>query len=122
MKHITTTIATLALALSLAACGASTGTDGTDRDALPQGSASSAPETSAPAETAEAAPKASTCDLAREAILTGTDKEIKAAMKALVKDKKADATARESAQDYLDEKDAELKDMYADLVQMACSI
>lgn len=112
-------VATVVAVLGLAGCGASTD-GGADSNALPQDTTTSA--SSGDAATEEPPAKASTCDKAREAILTGTKKDIDAAMKALVKDKKADATAREAAQDYLNEKDAELKKMQVDLVQMACSI
>lgn len=69
------------------------------------------------------APKAiSTCDVAREALLTGTQSDKDAAMAALVADTAADAKAREAAQGYLnDDNQYGLKDMYASSVQMFCS-
>jgi hypothetical protein len=116
MRKITVIVASVTLALTMAACGVNPGTD----NPLPQGTV--ATQSDEPADTTEDTPKATSCDVAREAILTGSAKEIKAAMKALVKDKKADATAREAAQDYLNETDKDLKQMSVDLVQMACSI
>lgn len=65
---------------------------------------------------------ASTCDVAREAFLTGTDEEIEAALEALVADTTADASAREAAQSYLEEDDPTLRGIQKDLVQYACSI
>jgi hypothetical protein len=69
------------------------------------------PETTAP----------STCDVAREAFLTGTDEEIEAALEALVADRDADAMAREAAQEYLEEDNSTLRGMQKDLVQLACT-
>ncbi len=46
---------------------------------------------------------ASTCDVAREAFLTGSEAEIEAALAALVADTTADAAAREAAQSYLED-------------------
>ena len=69
------------------------------------------------------APAASTCDVAREALLTGTQADKDAAMAALVADTTADATARESAQKYLTEdNEYGLKDAYASSVQTWCRI
>jgi hypothetical protein len=58
--------------------------------------------TVAPAKT-EVEPVAapSTCDVVREAVLTGNQSDINAAMEALQADTTADATAREYAQTYL---------------------
>jgi hypothetical protein len=117
MRKLTVVLASATLALTLAACGANPGTD----NPLPQDTSTSAPDKTTEAPDEET-PKATTCDKAREALLTGSPKQIKAAMKALVKDKKADATAREAAQDWLDTTDKDLRKMHADLVQMACSI
>ncbi|HYN65474.1 MAG TPA: hypothetical protein VES93_01215 [Ornithinibacter sp.] len=120
MKKLATTLATVALALSLSACGSGTSPDG---DALPQALSSAAAEDSAATKEAPAE-KASTCDVAREAILTGTAKEIKASFTALIKDKKADATAREYARYYLgrDKGDKDLQEMDVSLIQTACSL
>ena len=65
---------------------------------------------------------ASTCDVAREAFLTGSDEEIEAALVALVADTTADATAREAAQSYLEEDDPTLRGLHKELVQYTCSI
>jgi hypothetical protein len=85
------------------------------------------------AATAPATP--STCDVAREAFLTGSPADIKIAMQGLIADTTADATAREYAQTYLDEltkdfswagSDAETQrqsalDMDVSLIRMSCS-
>ncbi|RPH76188.1 MAG: hypothetical protein EHM88_20165 [Candidatus Rokuibacteriota bacterium] len=65
---------------------------------------------------------ASTCDVAREAFLTGTEAEIEAALAALVADTTADAAAREAAQSYLEEDDPTLRGLHKNLVQYTCSI
>jgi hypothetical protein len=65
---------------------------------------------------------ASTCDVAREAFLTGSDEEIEAALAALVADTTADATAREAAQSYLEEDDPTLRGLHKDLVQYTCGL
>ena len=70
----------------------------------------------------EPGPVASTCDVAREAFLTGSDAEIRAALEALVADTTADASAREAAQSYLEEDDPTLRGLHKDLVQYTCSI
>jgi len=88
---------------------------GPDGNALPQATASQSVADE------PIVSKATTCDNAREAILTGSKADITKAMKALVADKKADATAREAAQDYLSDTDADLRKMHTDLVQLACS-
>ena len=62
-----------------------------------------------------------TCDVAREAFLTGSDGKIEAALEALVADRAADATARETAQSYLEEDDPTLRGLQKDLVQLACT-
>jgi hypothetical protein len=82
-----------------------------------------APVAADPAPVAAPAPVASTCDVAREAILTGTPVSITAAMAALVADKTAPAIAREYAQ-YYTGRDAGQKDMQTmdtGLIQAACS-
>ena len=65
---------------------------------------------------------ASTCDVAREAFLTGSEAEIEAALAALVADTTADAAAREAAQSYLETDDPTLRGLHKDLVQYTCSI
>ena len=63
----------------------------------------------------------STCDVAREAFLTGSDEEIEAALAALVADTTADASAREAAQSYLGGR-PDAAGLHEDLVQYTCSI
>ena len=77
----------------------------------------------APAAAPEAAPAGSTCDAAREAILTGSKADITKAFKALIADKGAPATAREYARYYLgrDAGDKQMQEMDVGLIQMACS-
>lgn len=128
MKKITITTAAVGLALALSACGASTTPDGADPNALPQAETTSAPATSAPAttpaETTEPASKVSTCDVVREAFLTGSPAEITKALKALKADKTADATAREYADYYLnrDKGQPDLQEMDKTLIQTSCSM
>lgn len=64
----------------------------------------------------------STCDAVREAFLTGTPKTIERALQALVRDKGADGSARESAQQYLTETDVDLRNMLRSTIQMECTI
>lgn len=68
-------------------------------------------------------PKGDTCEVVREAILTGSATELTAALKALQNDKSADATAREYAQNYLvrDKSDKDLRQMDLSIIQMSCS-
>lgn len=77
----------------------------------------------APTTTTEAAPAASTCDVVRESLLTGTPAQITASMRALIADKGADATAREYADYYLnrDKGQPTLQDMDVSLIRMSCS-
>ena len=77
-----------------------------------------------PAPTSEAAPVATTCDIAREALLTGTPTSITAAMKALIADKSAPATAREYASYYnvRDKDNKDLRTMDVSLIQMSCTV
>lgn len=119
-RTLATAAAACVLTIGLAGCGAST--DPNTGDALPQGSSTSKSTDKATDE--PAADDATTCDKAREAILTGTPKEIKAALTALQKDKTADATAREYARYYLgrDKNDKDLQEMDISLIQTACSI
>lgn len=99
------------LALALTACGGATQT--------PQQTPSSNSST-----TTQAA-AGSTCDAATEAILTGSEADIKAAFTKLVADKTANKTAREYARSYLgpdagpNGKDA--RDTDIALIQMACA-
>lgn len=134
MKKFTLIVLAAGLAVT-AACTAST----TD-DALPEGSdqfptsstvaggAVKTETTTAPkpttTTTTEAAPAASTCDVTREAFLTGTQAEINASLKALMADKTADSTAREYADYYLnrDKGEPEMQKMDVTLIRMSCSI
>jgi hypothetical protein len=126
MKNtLKTAFAVLTLTASLAACTATTDTGGTDKDALPQApSTSSAPAAVAESSSAPAKPKASTCDVAREAILTGSKADIAKALKTLQNDKTADATAREYARYYLvrDKAQPDLQEMDLSLIQSACQL
>jgi hypothetical protein len=76
------------------------------------------------APTTTTAAKVSTCDAAREALLTGTQTQINTALGQLQVDKTADATAREYADYYLhrDATDAQLRQMDVDLIRTSCSI
>lgn len=68
---------------------------------------------------------ASTCDVVREALLTGTEAEKTEAMQALVADKTADATAREYAQYWLTDGArgaSEAQETSAMVIRSACSI
>lgn len=109
-----TTIAALTLTAALGAGCAPAET----AKPLPQAQAGTV-ETSAP----KKAPKApSTCDLVREALLTGTQADIDTAMAALQADVTADATAREYA-DYYQHRDAaepSMRSMDVDLIRMSC--
>lgn len=67
---------------------------------------------------------ASSCDVVREALLTGTQADINAAMRQLQTDKSADATAREYAADYLDADGAyadTARDLSVTLIRLYCS-
>jgi hypothetical protein len=85
--------------------------------------APAAPVAADPAPVAAPAPVASTCDVAREAILTGTPDSITAAMAALIADKTAPAIAREYAQYYTgrDAGDKQMQTMDGGLIQSSCS-
>lgn len=116
-----TALATVAV---LALAGCSTGTGSAPLPQAPPTSDAAPVATEAPvAEAPPAAPVASTCDKAREAILTGTPSGITAAMKALVADKAAPATAREYARYYTvrDKDSKDLREMDVSLIQMSCS-
>jgi hypothetical protein len=119
------------LGLGLAVAGACTA-DTSGKDALPQG-ADQFPTTVTTiaaggaikvTTTTEAVPAASTCDVTREAFLTGTPAELQASLKALVADKAADATAREYADYWLnrDKGNAQMQEMDEGLIKMACSV
>lgn len=119
-----TALAAVAM-LALAGCSTPSGSA-----PLPQAPPTSAAEqapvtTEAPpvTEAPVAAPAGSTCDKAREAILTGTPAGITKAMKALVADKAAPATAREYARYYTvrDKDSKDLREMDVSLIQMSCS-
>lgn len=124
MKKISTGIAALVL-VTVGACSVPESSTGTN-EPLAQESTTQAAEAPATTKAAEkkAAPKPSSCDVAREAILTGSPAQIKAAMKKLQADKSADATAREYARYYLgrDAKDKQMQEMDIQLIQMSCSI
>jgi hypothetical protein len=113
----------VALGLMTAACTAAT----TD-DALPKGSdqfpTEQAGSVASTPTTAPAAKTASSCDVVREAFLTGTPAELEASLKALVADKTADATAREYADYWLnrDKGDTQMQEMDEGLIKMACSV
>lgn len=112
MKLKTIVVSALAVGM-LAACGSTGGTP------IPQAT------DAAPAATSEApADKASSCDVVREAFLTGTPAELKASLKVLKADKTADATAREYAGYFLgrDAKDKSFQEMDATVIQSACSL
>jgi hypothetical protein len=81
------------------------------------------PETTVTVTAAPAVPAAGTaCDVAKEAILTGTPAAINAAMVALVADKTADSTAREYAQYYVgrDAGDKSMQTADVGLIQISC--
>lgn len=112
----------VALGFMTAACTAAS----TD-DALPKGSDQFPTEQAGSVETTATttAPKtASSCDVVREAFLTGTPAELEASLKALVADKAADATAREYADYWLnrDKGDAQMQEMDEGLIKMSCSV
>jgi uncharacterized protein YkwD len=123
-RTVTTITASAMLALGLAACGATS-------QPLPQASPPSSSSSVAaptpedtPTEDAPAATVATTCDVAREAFLTGSKAQIKAAMKKLQADKTADATAREYARYYLvrDAGEPDMQEMDVSLIQMSCTM
>lgn len=95
---------------------------GVEPEPLPQGS-DQFPTESTIVQTAKTE-TASSCDVVREALLTGTQSDINAAMRQLQADKSADATARENASDYL-EADGPYadttRDMSVTIIRMYCS-
>lgn len=118
----------LALALLAVGLAVTAGCTAATKDALPEGSDKFPTSTTVAGgtvqtPTTEAAPAASTCDVTREALLTGTQAEINASMKALMADKTADATAREYADYYINRDKAapEMQKMDISLIRMACS-
>ena len=130
MPKVTLSLLVAAIALTGAACTADT----KDKDALPAGSdkfpasettvASGVVEDEAvPTTTVPAEASASSCDVTREALLTGSPAEIDASMRALMADKNADATAREYADYYLnrDKADTSMREMDIGLIRMSCS-
>lgn len=122
-----TLILTTLGALTFAGCAAGTG----GGHPLPQAQAQAAHvEAPAPAPralvtttTAVEVEKISSCDIVREALLTGGPADIERAMAALQADTTADATAREYADNYLhrDVDTASLRSMDVSLVRMACA-
>lgn len=119
-----TLILTTLGALTFAGCAAGTG----GGHPLPQAQAAHV-EAPAPAAaevtttTAVEVEKISSCDIVREALLTGGPADIERAMAALQADTTADATAREYADNYLhrDVDTASLRSMDVSLVRMACA-
>ena len=117
MKKIALLTAAAIAGLMLTACGAAS-------SPLPQ--AADTPAAEAPADTPAAepaAPAASTCDVVREAFLTGTVKKQTSALKKLKADKTADAIAREYAGYWLirDAKSKSLRELDQTLIVSACS-
>ena len=86
-----------------------------------QPAADPAPTSAQPAAAPASTP--STCDIAREATLTGTPSDVIAAMAALVADKTAPATAREYAQYYSgrDAGNKQMQTMDVELIRMSCT-
>lgn len=130
MKKLVMTVSALTLAATLSSCGSSTAAGS---GAIPQASMSlDAPTFEEPAteepleESVEEEPleQTSSCDAAREAILTGTAADIKKAFLALQKDRTAEATAREYARYYLvrDKNNKDLREMDIGIIQMSCSL
>jgi hypothetical protein len=73
--------------------------------------------------TAAPAAVASSCDLVREALLTGTQADIDNAMAGLIADRAADGTAREYADYYLhrDATEPSMRSMDVSLIRMSCA-
>ena len=82
--------------------------------------AAPAPATAKPA-AAAAKPAASSCEVVREALLTGSQTDIKNAMTQLQADKTADAKAREYASEYLLETNKDMQSMNVTMIRMFCS-
>lgn len=131
MITLRTLTATLAIALS-GACAAATPGD----DVLPAGASNFPPVSTPVSEAADdvlsldnvnpptttpQVVEATSCDVVREALLTGTPAEIEVAMLQLKADRSADAKAREYAADYLTQTNADLQRMNVSLLRMLCS-
>ena len=115
----------LAAVAVLALAGCSTGTGSAPLPQAPPASDTAPVATEVPpvTEAPAPAPVASTCDVVREALLTGTPAKVTASMKALIADKSAPATAREYARYYTirDKGNKDLQTMDESLITMACS-
>lgn len=105
----------IAALLSVALLGACTPAD----DSIPQDSGT----------TSHQAPKSlkkkiSSCDQAREAFLTGSAKDQRAALRRLQADRKADGTAREYAKYWLtrDKSDPDMREADESIISTACAI
>lgn len=102
----------------LCACGPTTD------NAIPQDpQAGGATSQAAPRHKAPKPLKVSACNQAREAFLTGTKADQRAALQRLQADRKADATAREYAKYWLvrDKSNPDLREMDETLIVSACS-
>jgi hypothetical protein len=75
-------------------------------------------DTTAPVDEPE---MSSSCDVVREALLTGTQAEVDAAMRALKADATADATAREYADEYLINEYPENRNGIVSAIRTFCS-
>lgn len=108
-----TAIALVAAAAILSGCA--TGAIPQDDDALGVAADVSSPK--------KKAPKVSSCDQAREAFLTGSEADVRKALKRLKADRKADATAREYAKYYLgrDRNDRAMRELDESLISTSCS-
>lgn len=115
--------------------GTETAAPATQPTAAPTTATTAAPTTTAPKPTTTTTVKVTTtttekvdaCEAVKEALLTGTQAQINAAMTALIADKTQDATAREYADNYM-HRDAppaygskDLRSMDVSLVRMSCS-
>jgi hypothetical protein len=131
-RSLTLTVLALALAVGAACTATSTAKP------IPQAGKIDTPVTVAPAalaaakkDTGNIVPQATTtapatvssCDVAREALLTGTPAQVAAAMRGLIADRAADGTAREYADYYLhrDATDPGMRSMDIGLIRMSCS-
>lgn len=118
MKRLS--LALMVLALAVAGCSDTS-------EPLPAGSDNFPTVPEAVAEVEETVPTttkaATTCDVVREALLTGSQADIDASMAALKADKTADATAREYADYYLgrDRNDPQNRQADVSLIRMSCS-
>jgi hypothetical protein len=118
--------AALALIVLVLAFSAGPGSSGGSAPLPLSAVATEAPAAEAPAVEAPVAeePEASTCDVVREAILTGSPADITAAMQSLVADQTANATAREYARYYMggDADNEGQREMDVGLIQMSCTL